>query len=830
MNSRDVTINSGERLSFFKLFSEKGFKVEIPIIQRDYAHGRDSEYEVRQGFLAALYGYLKEGRPNRDLDFVYGSLLEDGAGHKFVPLDGQQRLTTLFLLHWYLAHLSGNSESFKRVISQNKRSMFTYETRASSSEFCDALVAFDVDMAALDMVGVGGGRQLSNTVRDSGWFYLSWGYDPTIQSMLTMLDAIHMMFHGSPEFYQRLIDTESPVITFLFLNFHTFGLTDDLYIKMNARGKPLTEFENFKAKFEQKIKVLGSDDLTHRLDFIGDLVGDYKYFIHKIDTDWADIFWAYRYPASKDGSFDKELMAFIALVIANYRLLDDEELVDGEMVGADKLFSVGKVRSLSFQEYSELGCFTTGLIGHLIKIMDLLYHDGLEGGRLRLHSANNGYYSEEDVFKGVIANNTSYAEKLRFYAFYTYFLKSQDQAGLIDWLRVIYNLTENAPIDSPEQYRRALMSIGELSGKCDSILDALKDGCDVTAFTSNQIFEERIKASLIQRSPEWSRRIIALEKHPFFSGQIGCVLSFAGILEFYRKNSSCDWDDEEDKEYMAAFKNYADAGAGLFSLIKDSSSSIDYLWERAVLSKGIYFTPTTAGRWNMLSTRLAKNNIERDYSWKRMLRISVQAVPILDSRQAFVKAVFDDPMFNSDDIQNSLVDICETASEGALEEWQRLFIAHPALFKEINQGFIVREAGAVYLLKESQRNHYHSELFTLTLSRKLKDENISPFYMAEYGYVRGRDELPYADLGCWRWGSVNYRLHIRYIVGQYNVHFFAENSGEYSDDILGILEASNMVANGGISDNSYVHICDASSEASDFLVGFCESIRALTDE
>lgn len=32
-----------------------------------------------------------------NLDFIYGNL----DGDTFLPLDGQQRLTTLFLLHWY---------------------------------------------------------------------------------------------------------------------------------------------------------------------------------------------------------------------------------------------------------------------------------------------------------------------------------------------------------------------------------------------------------------------------------------------------------------------------------------------------------------------------------------------------------------------------------------------------------------------------------------------------------------------------------------------------------------------------------------------------------
>ena len=68
------TIEQGERLSFFKLFSEKGYKVSIPIIQRDYAQGRSTTKEVRVNFLTALHDYLTEEKPFRDLDFVYGTV------------------------------------------------------------------------------------------------------------------------------------------------------------------------------------------------------------------------------------------------------------------------------------------------------------------------------------------------------------------------------------------------------------------------------------------------------------------------------------------------------------------------------------------------------------------------------------------------------------------------------------------------------------------------------------------------------------------------------------------------------------------------------------
>lgn len=75
-------------------------KIIIPIIQRDYAQGRKKPEvaRVRERFLEALYRAITE-KPIT-LDFVYGDIDNEG---NMTPLDGQQRLTTLFLLHWYAA-------------------------------------------------------------------------------------------------------------------------------------------------------------------------------------------------------------------------------------------------------------------------------------------------------------------------------------------------------------------------------------------------------------------------------------------------------------------------------------------------------------------------------------------------------------------------------------------------------------------------------------------------------------------------------------------------------------------------------------------------------
>ena len=78
------------------VLSNKKLKISIPIIQRDYAQGRKDAATIRDKFLHEIFNRL-DNDENLFLDFVYGNI----EGDKFIPIDGQQRLTTLFLLHLY---------------------------------------------------------------------------------------------------------------------------------------------------------------------------------------------------------------------------------------------------------------------------------------------------------------------------------------------------------------------------------------------------------------------------------------------------------------------------------------------------------------------------------------------------------------------------------------------------------------------------------------------------------------------------------------------------------------------------------------------------------
>jgi uncharacterized protein with ParB-like and HNH nuclease domain len=132
-------MSSGKTLTFSDLFNEFEL-IEVPIIQRDYAQGRKSATDVREQFLrtidAALSKLPDESKQPLDLDFVYGSLMKINNQEHFSLLDGQQRLTTLFLLHWYLAHKEEKVEKLRQLLLTKKgNSRFTYQTRPSSADF-----------------------------------------------------------------------------------------------------------------------------------------------------------------------------------------------------------------------------------------------------------------------------------------------------------------------------------------------------------------------------------------------------------------------------------------------------------------------------------------------------------------------------------------------------------------------------------------------------------------------------------------------------------------------------------------------------------------------
>lgn len=274
------------------------YKINIPIIQRDYAQGREEEKLKRDSFLDSIFKHLTCD-DQMDLDFIYGRI----KGKTFFPIDGQQRLTTLFLLHWYIS-LKEEIE----IKEKNKLIKFAYDTRISSREFCERLVKEEIRIPS-----VANENNFSEMITNYYWFRDSWTKDPTIKAMLIMIQAIHEKFlevQPNHNLWEKL--TNQRIISFetLDLGAKGFELTDELYIKMNSRGKQLTPFENFKANFIQFIDGKYEDQkLKHpvkgQISYSG-------YFSYKIEKEWMDLFWAFRGKAHNVDNLFMNWFAYVA--------------------------------------------------------------------------------------------------------------------------------------------------------------------------------------------------------------------------------------------------------------------------------------------------------------------------------------------------------------------------------------------------------------------------------------------------------------------------------------------------------------------------------------
>jgi hypothetical protein len=677
-----------DNLTTYRQLLKQHGTIQIPIIQRDYAQGRPIEVNVREEFLSALESALCKSAEDPslplNLDFIYGSV-EGDEDTRFLPLDGQQRLTTLFLLHWYLAWCDDATELFFELfVNEERKSRFSYDVRPSSNEFFNQLVIYHPQEAVNKV------SSLSDLICDQAWYFLSWRLDPTIQSVLSMLDAIHKRFASSKGLFARLIDEATPAITFQSLDLLNFGMSDDLYIKMNARGKPLTAFETFKARYEQFLK---SQSPELFFDIEGHLFPMHEYVAIKMDTQWGDLFWQYRDRLKK--TFDEAfLRLFRAVALVTLDSKSNSYLVDVEKLRNTRT-------KLSYNDYQNGSWLNEQFSLSLIYLLNLLKY---EDWKLCTFSLNTEYFNESTVLHSVIqiGRSLSYTEAVQFAAYVGYI---RQHKGIVEiekfnhWMRIISNLSENTSYNRSYDLRRSIESINSLLEHADNILEYLANPTNsVEGFSKQQIDEERVKSVLILASSDWWPLIQAAEIHEYFKGQIEFLLEFSGIIDVFEHPSVLQHEELQIKfSYYSARANMMFNHSGLRKLDK-------HVWQRALLSIGVYLLPQ--GR----NLSFLVNDSNKEASWKRLLRDQSKERNYLQSLWGRIY-----PEQDSAEQLTGIIALCPPQAE-----WLQLMIDTPAVIEFCSNMAIRFESNEeIYILKRSQMNGEYAELYTYCLYQKL---------------------------------------------------------------------------------------------------------------
>lgn len=575
-------------ITFWKFLSDNG--IEVPIIQRDYAQGRDGKEELRKSFLRDLNSALNE-KEQMKLDFVYGTM-ESG---KLIPLDGQQRLTTLWLLHWYIAFRAGELNT--EVVDRLRK--FTYETRISSRQFCEGLAGFSVLPPA--------NTDIAKHIRNQRWFRHAWRNDPTIQSMLRMIsgtledksDGVDGVFNCSQERckdYWKILTSPDCPITFYHLNLPGIAHSDDLYIKMNSRGKPLTSFENFKAD------LAGYIDKSKTISLEWESLYDLRDGLSiRMDTSWMRLFWANK---SSANTIDEAYFAFINRFFFNEVCLDKTDdgnwLVPSGKENANSSYKYlndsrngsdydRRIAYTSLEYYRfHNGVIPLGVLQHLKKTMDAFcdFMDSCKDDKIRPNELipqcewdkDFKFFPEYSDDNGILKDNAgneirkvtvlTQPQRVVFFAVCKFFweLKCPDKVDYKDtkrkleqWLRVVWNLASvqdtegKTVIRTFDTMRTAMEFIEELDSQ--NVYECLANMKSNEVMTSNEEKEtafnlqckEEIQKALkirgdISENMQWENKISCAENFAFFRGAIRFL---------YRdENGNVKWSDFDSK-----FKN-----------------------------------------------------------------------------------------------------------------------------------------------------------------------------------------------------------------------------------------------------------------------------------
>lgn len=710
----------GKKYSFIELLEDNLFTISIPLIQRDYVQGLQNKLEVRNEFLNTLKNYLIE-RENKDLDFVYGFIKD----HKFIPLDGQQRLTTLFLLHTYLAIQNQKLDSWRATLTSNNNFKFLYEIRRSSTQFCECLIKHGIDFLEYE-ASKKNYPTLQSYVNNLFWYKDLWNQDPTIASMVNMLSSIHEVFKEDfVDHYDRLFRKDNPILTFLFLDLENLNHGDELYIKMNARGKMLSNFENFKARFEEKIALLFKEnDIKRKLTYKDECIemSTKDYFSFKLDSVWSNLFWVYRDQVGSPDNYDDEIFNFIkeTLIIYYIKNVSDNNHDIETILNSD---------IQTFNLLNHLGLITRESIEYLISVLDVLPHNS----KGIVTHCNNKYFDEELIFKSILGHKIQNRDRVKFFCYLEFFLdKNNEIKQLQDWMRVVTNLLENKIFNTQDMVIPAFQSMANLIPYANRILEYLRTNPKISFFDTNQAQEEIIKSKLFEFDSRYYEPIIDAEQSIFHAGQIAYLLEYSGIIDkFDLTNCELKSTDELDESYKG-FISYSKKSKSFFNYL---DSNTDFVFERSLLCYGIYMIQKNDYQYNFSSSRSIAN-YERDYSWKRMLSIDFNDINYVywKEKRQIILQVLDDANFDFDNVEKSLLN--NIKNYNSINDWRYDFIKNPEYIRACRQGFINTFDGfkEIQLLNASQMNHLWMDYHVFKFHLELKLSNTNHLLYSVKGY------------------------------------------------------------------------------------------------
>lgn len=244
MELRNSPLQSGVSYTLYDFFSPKR-AIVIPDLQRDYCWATTIIANGDGKSLVEAYvdDLILESQKEQDTKLKMGLLYGYEYPADNVQLcDGQQRLTTLFLISGVCLNKLGAEDDVLReeascIISHGNSSRLQYAVRDSSLSFINNLVQ---------------NRAFYPEITEEPWFSNEYSRDPSVCNMILAIKQIDSKVLNAG-IAKNLLSFILHNISFLYFDMQSRTNSEDQYVILNTTGYSLTPTEHVKPKLLGKL-------------------------------------------------------------------------------------------------------------------------------------------------------------------------------------------------------------------------------------------------------------------------------------------------------------------------------------------------------------------------------------------------------------------------------------------------------------------------------------------------------------------------------------------------------------------------------------------------
>lgn len=725
---------------FKKLIND--YIIYVPEFQRNYLQGDDSNESIkykRDRLLDDIFDCIESQSKSIDLGFIYGRVEESYKGKLFYPYDGQQRLTTLYFLYlliYFKFKIYDEIDSIKKKL--------TYQTRISTNRFIESFLSWILDSEERDNIYNDfwnkDGKDLKGFIMSQDWFMMTeWNYDVSIINMLSIIVEISGRIKGLDDKIKivNFIDKdENNPFQFDFIYVDDINKSDDLYIKINARGKALSPFENLKSDID---KYWDDEDKT------------------KLDAEWTEYVWNQldENDKNKEKSFDNSFYNLLSNIFYLQYLvgLDQNNINDKILIEIENKYKKGIVdkewisKDLCPVSCKRISSFLDAMIGSFKSIKDK-----------QIESVNRKIFGLGDYQNNNGQNKIERADLFEIFVYYysvsSLFTENDmeftDKRNLLNEIETVTNrIIENQRpyLDSPTYLVKALNSVKVLIDNSIKSHGVYKFFLSIDNDTKEsirnglmkeQVEEEILKAKLIDKDSRYVDLFNKGYSELKNKGQLGF------IFYLVTKNKSLSKIGIENVSYESFEKTLKQilsiqSYTGDFISSNEKIFNSEYEWLlRAILAKAkdCFFWKRSN---NLLSFPLLNN--DRDMSLHTFLNCYSSSNPkdveykfnLLDGLREVLNS-FDSSKDNIEEVLKRIIenykikDLEDSKKEDNKKEdskpWYKFFVIYDGVFEQCRNGNIYYYSDKyVLLLDKKFRSGQWWEYYTFALKKALNEAN-----------------------------------------------------------------------------------------------------------